>query len=62
MEYISDPVHLSPVNSEIAAFNFPILKSREDWIEGFGQNHSPANSPSDYRFIATFPCNMPAGF
>lgn len=55
MEYISDPVQLSPVNSEIAAFNFPILKSREDWIEGFGQNHSPANSPIDYRFHCYLP-------
>ncbi|QDW25984.1 sigma-54-dependent Fis family transcriptional regulator [Pedobacter sp. KBS0701] len=54
-EIISDPVSLSLITKEISGFDFPVLKSRQDWIAEFGENHCLNNHPSEYYFHCYIP-------
>ncbi|WP_251030040.1 MULTISPECIES: sigma-54 interaction domain-containing protein [unclassified Pedobacter] len=54
-EIISDPTSLSLVTKEISGFDFPVLKSRQDWIADFGENHCLANHPTEYHFHCYIP-------
>ncbi|NII83930.1 sigma-54 dependent transcriptional regulator [Pedobacter sp. SG908] len=54
-ETISDPVSLSLITKEIAGFDFPVLKSRQDWITDFGENHCLTNHPTEYHFHCYIP-------
>jgi len=55
LETISDPVSLSLITKEICDFAFPVLKSRENWIDDFGENHCLPNHSSDYNFHCYIP-------
>lgn len=55
IETISDPVSLSLITKEICDFAFPVLKSREDWIDDFGENHCLPNHSSDFNFHCYIP-------
>jgi formate hydrogenlyase transcriptional activator len=57
-ETISDPVSLSNISTEIAGFGFPVLKSRENWIEESGENHCPHSSGADYQFHCYIPLEI----
>lgn len=52
---ISDPVSLSLITKEISGFDFPVLKSRQDWIADFGENHSLNNHSTEYHFHCYIP-------
>ena len=54
-ETISDPVSLSLITKEISGFDFPVLKSRQDWIADFGENHCLNNHPTEYHFHCYIP-------
>ncbi len=54
-EIISDPVSLSLITKEISDFDFPVLKSRQDWITDFGENHCLTNHPTEYHFHCYIP-------
>ncbi|TBO39595.1 sigma-54-dependent Fis family transcriptional regulator [Pedobacter kyonggii] len=54
-EIISDPVSLSLITKEISDFDFPVLKSRQDWITDFGENHCLTNHPIEYHFHCYIP-------
>lgn len=54
-ETISDPVSLSLITKQIADFDFPVLKSRKDWIDDFGENHCLSNHPAEYHFHGYIP-------
>jgi len=54
-ETISDPVSLSLITKEISGFDFPVLKSRQDWIADFGENHCLTNHPTEYHFHCYIP-------
>ena len=54
-EIIFDPTSLSLVTKEISGFDFPVLKSRQDWIADFGENHCLANHPTEYHFHCYIP-------
>jgi len=54
-ETISDPVSLSLITKEISGFDFPVLKSRQDWIADFGENHCLINHPTEYHFHCYIP-------
>ncbi|MFW0718733.1 sigma 54-interacting transcriptional regulator [Pedobacter sp. N23S346] len=54
-ETVSDPVSLSLMTKEIAEFDFPILKSRQNWVEDFGENHCLTNHPTEYHFHCYIP-------
>jgi transcriptional regulator with GAF, ATPase, and Fis domain len=55
IETISDPVSLSLITKEISDFDFPVLKSRQDWITDFGENHCLTNHPTEYHFHCYIP-------
>ncbi|TCD28787.1 sigma-54-dependent Fis family transcriptional regulator [Pedobacter psychrodurus] len=55
VETISDPVSLSLITKEISGFDFPVLKSRQDWIADFGENHCLTNHPTEYHFHCYIP-------
>lgn len=55
VETISDPVSLSLITKEISAFDFPVLKSRQDWVDDFGENHCLTNHPTEYHFHGYIP-------
>jgi len=55
VETIADPISLSLITKEIAAFDFPVLRSRKDWIDGFGENHCLTNHPTAYHFHCYIP-------
>jgi transcriptional regulator with GAF, ATPase, and Fis domain len=55
VETISDPVSLSLITKEISGFDFPVLKSRQDWIDDFGENHCLTNHPVEYHFHCYIP-------
>jgi len=55
LETISNPVALSLLTKEISEFQFPVLKSRSDWIADFGENHCLPNHPTDYHFHCYIP-------
>ncbi|MGN8056263.1 sigma-54 interaction domain-containing protein [Pedobacter sp. 22163] len=54
-EIISDPISLSLITKEISGFDFPVLKSRQDWIADFGENHCLSNHPTEYHFHCYIP-------
>jgi transcriptional regulator with GAF, ATPase, and Fis domain len=54
-ETISDPVSLSLITKEISDFDFPVLKSRQEWIADFGENHCLTNHPTEYHFHCYIP-------
>ncbi|WP_316800472.1 sigma-54 dependent transcriptional regulator [Pedobacter frigidisoli] len=55
IESISNPVSLSLITREIAGFDFPVLKSRQDWIDDFGENHCLSNHHTEYHFHCYIP-------
>ena len=57
-EIINDPVALSGITTEIAGFGFPVLKSRENWIEETGENHCPHSAPHEYLFHCYIPLEI----
>ncbi|MDQ0966409.1 transcriptional regulator with GAF, ATPase, and Fis domain [Flavobacterium sp. W4I14] len=54
-EIISDPISLSLITKEISGFDFPVLKSQQDWIADFGENHCLINHPTEYHFHCYIP-------
>ena len=54
-ETIKDPVALSLITKEISEFDFPVLRSRQDWITDFGENHCLTNHPTAYHFHGYIP-------
>ena len=52
------PVSLSLITAAIAGFDYPVLKSREDWIEESGGNHYPQNSKENYLFHCYIPIEV----
>ncbi|MDQ0640010.1 transcriptional regulator with GAF, ATPase, and Fis domain [Pedobacter sp. W3I1] len=54
-ETISDPVSLSLITKEISGFDFPVLRSRQEWIADFGENHCLTNHPTAYHFHCYIP-------
>jgi transcriptional regulator with GAF, ATPase, and Fis domain len=54
-ETISDPVSLSLITKEISGFDFPVLKSRQDWIADFSENHCLNNHSTAYNFHCYIP-------
>jgi formate hydrogenlyase transcriptional activator len=55
---IAAPVPLSSIAMEIARFEFPVLKSKENWIEESGENHCPHSSGADYQFHCYIPLEI----
>jgi len=55
VETVSDPISLSLITKEISGFDFPVLKSRQDWIEDFGENHCLNYHPTEYHFHCYIP-------
>lgn len=55
VETISDPVSFSLIRKEISGFDFPVLKSRREWIDDFGENHCLPNHPKEYYFHCYIP-------
>jgi len=55
IETISDPVSLSLITKEISDFDFPVLKSQQDWIADFGENHCLTNHATEYHFHCYIP-------
>jgi len=55
---ISNPVSLSMITTQIAEFGFPVLKSRENWIDESGENHYPHNSTENYLFHCYIPLEI----
>jgi transcriptional regulator with GAF, ATPase, and Fis domain len=58
LETVSDPVSLSLITREIAGFDFPVLKSKQDWVEDFGENHCLPNHTTDYQFHCYLPLEI----
>lgn len=54
-ETVSDPVSLSLITKQIAEFDFPVLKSRQNWVEDFGENHCLTNHSTEYHFHCYIP-------
>ena len=54
-EIISDPISLSLITKEISDFDFPVLKSRLDWIADFGENNCLINHAKEYHFHCYIP-------
>lgn len=57
-EFRNDPVSLSKVTKEIVEFGFPVLKSRENWVAAYGENHYPHSSGQDYLFHCYIPLEI----
>jgi len=55
---ISHPVKLSPMAKEISGFQFPMLKSAQEWKEQFGENHLLLNHPAEYLFHCYIPLQL----
>ncbi|GGG94574.1 sigma-54 interaction domain-containing protein [Pedobacter zeae] len=49
------PVDFSEITKEISRLDFPILRSREEWEEVFGQNHRIGNHDAEYQFHGYIP-------
>ncbi|WP_443947451.1 sigma 54-interacting transcriptional regulator [Pedobacter sp. AW1-32] len=58
LETVSNPIALSLLTTEIAEFQFPVLKSRQDWISDFGENHCLPNHTGDYHFHCYLPLEV----
>jgi transcriptional regulator with GAF, ATPase, and Fis domain len=58
LETVSDPVSFSVITREIAGFDFPVLKSKQDWVEDFGENHCLPNHTTDYQFHCYLPLEI----
>jgi len=50
-----DFTQLSAITNEISAFEFPILRSKKEWIATFGENHQIGNQQADYQFHGYIP-------
>jgi len=52
---VHHPVDFSAVTREISSFQFPVLRSAEDWMAGFGTNHYLPGHPEEYLFHCYVP-------
>lgn len=57
-EIFSPPIPLCKLKAEVAAFEFPILRSRDNWIQDFGKNHSPHDLSHDYLYHCYIPLEI----
>lgn len=58
IEMISSPLALDLITGEIAGFDFPVLKSRQEWLSDFGENHCLNSHPADYSFHCYIPLEI----
>jgi transcriptional regulator with GAF, ATPase, and Fis domain len=54
-ELVSQPSELSSLQKTIAGFTFPVIKSREEWIEEGNVNHKLLNEDSHYQYHCYIP-------
>lgn len=54
----NDPVSLTRITAAITAFGFPVLMSRQNWIEETGENHFPHPSGENYLFHCYIPLEI----
>ncbi|CAM4071819.1 DNA-binding transcriptional response regulator, NtrC family, contains REC, AAA-type ATPase, and a Fis-type DNA-binding domains [Pedobacter westerhofensis] len=54
-QLIRDPVAFSSITREISGFQFPVLRSAEDWMAEFGNNHHIINHPEEYLYHCYIP-------
>lgn len=52
---VNYPVVFSDITREISGFQFPVLRSAEDWIAGFGENHRLLNHSAEYLYHCYIP-------
>ena len=52
---ISEPVKLSAISKEIAGYDYPLLKSKADWIAEFASNHQVFQQQREYNFHGYIP-------
>ena len=55
---IKKPVALSPIQKEIAGYQYPILKTDEDWADETGGNHEVHQGGKNYRFHCYIPLEI----
>jgi len=58
LETNNHPVSLSKVTAAIATFDFPILKSCENWVDESGENHYPHSGGKEYLFHCYIPLEL----
>ena len=47
-QVVEDQSAFGQISKEIAGFQFPVIKSRKEWIEEFGENHCVSNKTDTY--------------
>ena len=55
---IKKPVALSTIQKEIAGYQYPILKTDEDWADEIGANHEVHQGGKNYRFHCYIPLEI----
>ena len=57
-EVVSQPSELSSLQKTISGFTFPVIKSREEWIEEGNGNHHLLNEEAHYKFHCYIPLDI----
>ncbi|WP_244228846.1 sigma-54 interaction domain-containing protein [Mucilaginibacter endophyticus] len=57
-ELINQPYELSPLQKLVAGFSFPVIKSKEEWMEEESQNHTLLNGESGYEYHCYIPLEV----
>lgn len=57
-ELVSQPSELSSFQKTISGFTFPVIKSREEWIEEGNVNHKLLNEDSHYQYHCYIPLEI----
>jgi transcriptional regulator with GAF, ATPase, and Fis domain len=57
-EVVSQPSELSPLQKTISGFTFPVIKSREEWIEEGNANHHLLNEEAHYKYHCYIPLEI----
>lgn len=58
VELVSQPSELSSLQKTISAFTFPVIKSREEWIEEGNANHHLLNEELHYQYHCYIPLEV----
>lgn len=57
-DMVDSPVVFSAIAREVSCFQFPVLKSKANWIEEQGENHAGDHLGADYMFHCYIPLEV----
>ncbi|EDM35194.1 sigma-54-dependent transcriptional regulator [Pedobacter sp. BAL39] len=58
VEVMTKSLGLSGITAEIAGYQFPVLKSHDEWVDGYGENHCVSQQGLQYKYHCYIPLEI----